>query len=160
LADLIIKLYDLNLSVNYENLKKQNILIKRASILDKKTILNFVSENFNEGWVNECEYALFNNPISCYIAVKNKEIIGFACYDVAAKGFFGPIGVKDECRGEGVGKALLLKSLTSMKEVGYAYAIAGWTSNAIDFYKKNANAILIEDSPPNKSVYRNMISQE
>jgi GNAT superfamily N-acetyltransferase len=71
------------------------------------------------------------------------------------------MGVKEDYRKKGVGRELLLKSLYSMKESGYAYAIIGWTaSDAINFYTNNVNAVLIEDSPPNKSIYKNSIFQE
>ena len=29
----------------------------------------------------------------CFIATENGKLIGFACYDATAKGFFGPIGI-------------------------------------------------------------------
>ena len=159
MADLLVKLYD-NLDFNTydEIMSSQDVAIKKACITDKNLILDFVEKNFrNESiWRSECEYALFNNPISCHIAVKNKKIIGFACYDATTRGFFGPTGVTETERGKGIGTALLLKSLASMKEMGYAYAIIGWTSNAINFYIKQVNAVEIPDSPPQKSIYKNM----
>jgi ribosomal protein S18 acetylase RimI-like enzyme len=163
MADMLVKLYELDNSIDTTDLNKLNIVIKKAFISDKNTILEFVKNNFPDapGWTNECEYALFNNPISCYIAVKDKELAGFACYDATARGFFGPLGVKKEYRCYGIGKYLLKQSLLAMKESGYAYAIIGWAAeNAIAFYKKTVNAALIEDSPPHKSIYKNMISQE
>ena len=162
MADMLVKLYDIEFTDKKENLIKKGITIKKASVINRTEILNFVKEYFDSiSWVNECEYALFNNPISCYIAVKDKEIIGFSCYDATAKGFFGPMGVKNTCRGQGVGAELLMKALGSMKEAGYGYAIMGWVApNAINFYKKTAKAVMIEDSPPEKSVYKNLITQQ
>lgn len=162
MADMLVKLYDLEYASLKDKLSADGIVIKKACIVDKKTILEFVEKSFGDesAWVNECEYALFNNPISCHIAVKDKEIIGFACYDATAKGFFGPLGVEKSYRGKGVGSELLIRSLYSMKESGYAYAIIGWTSGyAAEFYKKQVNAVIIEDSPPEKSIYKNMISR-
>ena len=66
-----------------------------------------------------------NHPISCFVAVQNQQIIGFACYDATALGFFGPTGVIEESRGKGVGKALLLACMLDMKLKGYGYAIIG-----------------------------------
>jgi GNAT superfamily N-acetyltransferase len=163
MSDMLVKLYALEEDNCVSKLNKANIYIKKAFITDKSTILTFVKDNFPDasGWVNECEYALLNDPISCYIAVKDKAIIGFACYNATAKGFFGPMGVKKEYRNSGIGKALLKQSLFSMKENGYAYAIIGWAAkDAIEFYERNANATLIEDAPPNKSIYKNMIVGE
>ena len=43
----------------------------------------------------------------------------------------------------------------SMWEEGYGYAIIGWADEALEFYKKSVNAIVIEDSAP--GVYKRMI---
>lgn len=162
MADMLVKLYASELISNEKELSEEGIFIKKASIIDKNTILNFITDNFPDEpvWANECEYAMFNNPISCHIAIKSGEVIGFSCYDATARGFFGPMGVKEIYRKKGVGRELLIRSLLSMKEIGYAYAIIGWPAGrAIEFYKKTVNAILIEDSPPSKSIYKNTISQ-
>ena len=98
--------------------------------------------------------SLSKSPSNCYIAVCNKEIIGFAAYNATCLGFFGPTGVDESFRGKQIGKALLLKSLNSMWEEGYAYAIIGWVGPA-EFYEKAVNAIMIEGSHP--GVYKRMI---
>lgn len=165
MTDLLVKLYGFDLAQRAYDAEKsliaKGIEIKRASIIDKTEILEFVAREFpNESaWQNECEYALFNNPTSCHIAVQNRKVIGFACYDATAKGFFGPTGVAAGQQGNGIGAALLLKSLNSMKEAGYAYAIIGWVAEVKGFYEKVADAIEIPDSPPKNSAYRNLISQ-
>ena len=59
-------------------------------------------------------------------------------------------------RKKGIGKALLLKSLEAMRELGYAYAIIGWPArSAIDFYKKCEGAATIEEK--SSGVYKRMI---
>ncbi|MDR0451512.1 MAG: GNAT family N-acetyltransferase [Treponema sp.] len=161
MADLLVKLYDLEDSVDYTELKKQNVVIKRAFAGDKAAILDFVKNNFPEepGWPDECEYALLNNPVSCFVAVKEKRPAGFACYDASARGFFGPLGVGKEFRKIGIGRYLLKRALLSMREIGYAYAVIGWAAeDALEFYRKAVNAIALEDSPPEKSVDKNMIA--
>jgi GNAT superfamily N-acetyltransferase len=162
MSDMLVKLYAQDYDGILKEVSAHNVIIKKPHITDKHVILDFIRQYFkSEHWANECEYALLNNPVSCYIAVKDKEIIGFACYDATAKGFFGPTGVKAEYRKMGIGKALLKQSLYSMKESGYAYAIIGWSAeDAIPFYQKCVNAVIIEDSPPTKSIYKNMIAIE
>lgn len=160
MSDMLVKLKDVYDNQIEQQLLQKGILIKRALSPDKDIILEFIRTNFTNGWANECEHALFNNPISCYIAVKDRKVIGFACYDATAKNFFGPIGVKENERKHGVGKVLLTKCLNSMKESGYAYAIIGWVDDAINFYKKEVDAVEIEDSEPNNSIYKNLISIE
>ena len=160
---MLVKLYSREYTSSREKLLANGITVKRAYIGDKHIILDFVKNfsNNNPYWVNETEYALFNDPSSCFVAVKDKEIIGFACYNATAKGFFGPLGVNKAFRNQGVGKELLMRCLYSMKESGYAYAIIGWIDgNAVDFYKRTVSAVIIDDSPPNKSIYKNSVSQE
>ena len=83
-------------------------------------------------------------------------MIGFACFEATAKNFFGPMAVAKEERKKGIGKVLLLKSLNSMQEMGYAYAIIGWpTKTAISFYEKCVNAELIDEK--SSGIYKRMI---
>ena len=157
MPDMLVKLYNMPEIKEEKWLLEKGITINRAMALDKTAVLDFVKSHFFDNWADECEKAIFNQPSSCYIAVKDGGIIGFACYDATALGVFGPTGVMESARGLGVGKALFGKCLVSMKEKGYAYAIIGWVTDAVDFYKKAVNATVIEDSPPHKSVYKNLI---
>lgn len=52
------------------------------------------------------------------------------------------MGTSRKYRVKGIGKILLHKSLKSMKEIGYEYAIIG-QAGPIEFYEKNCNAKLI-----------------
>ena len=160
MPDMLVRLYDMPKIDMKDQMAEEGIKIKRAMALDKGRIVKFIRAHFDSNWEYECEYALFNHPSSCYIAVKDKEIIGFACYDATAPGFFGPTGVSPDMRGKGVGKALLGQCLDSMKEKGYGYAIIGYATDAIDFYKKTVNAMVIEGSTVSHSIYSNMASAD
>src|SRR6185436_6729639 len=50
-------------------------------------------------------------------------------------------------QGKGIGKALLLASLWSLREMGYDYAIIG-AAGPVRFYQKSVGAIIIPDSEP------------
>ena len=63
-----------------------------------------------------------------------------------------------EYRSMGIGAALLLKCLLSMREMGYGYAIIGGVEEAEDFYRKIAGAVPIPDSFP--GVYRQVVGIE
>ena len=152
--DMIVNLYRLPTLED----RKDTIQIKRAFAGDKEAILTFIKENFSNSWVYEAEHALLQEVPKCFIAVENKKVIGFACFDSSAKGFFGPIGVLSNYRGKKVGQSLLLKTLYAMKEYGYGYAIIGWVSDAELFYRKTIGAELIKGGNPENSVYSNMIS--
>ena len=133
----------------------EGIGIKRAFAGEKMQVLQYIRENFSDGWVYEAENALMQHK--CFIATKEGRILGFACYDATAKGYFGPIGVSEEARGTGVGTALLLRTLTCMKDEGYGYAIIGWVDDAELFYRKTVNAEWIPGGEPENTVYSNLI---
>jgi GNAT superfamily N-acetyltransferase len=155
MADLLVKLYNLPPSrPAVERLLAAGIEIKRAIGPEKYAVTGWVEKEFSRGWASECDVAFSARPACCFLAVKDKEIVGFACYDATCKGFFGPIGVDEGVRAGGVGKALLLRALEAMREAGYGYAVIGW-AGPVDFFKKQAGAVAIEDSEP--GVYRNMV---
>ncbi|MCU0493041.1 MAG: GNAT family N-acetyltransferase [Chloroflexaceae bacterium] len=168
MADMLVKLYNLKYDdQGFARLAADRISIKRALSPDKRHIIRFIEtsadthwpDESKESWMSECEAALANNPPTCFIAVKDQSLIGFACYHATAKGYFGPTGVLKEFQKKGIGKALLLKSLLSMWEEGYGYAIIGWPArNVIDFYRNTVQAELIDDSSP--GIYRRLISSK
>ncbi len=157
MADMLVKLYNIANSYDIEEkLLKEGVKIKKALAPDRSRIIDFSKICTKEDYSDEVKAAFSNNPITCYIATKGKKIIGFACYEATAKNFFGPMAVLENERKKGIGKALLLKSLESMQELGYAYAIIGWPAkSAIDFYKKCADAVMIDEE--SSGVYKRMI---
>lgn len=159
MSDMLVKLYELpNEIIELRRLNEEGIFFKKVLAPDKEKVLQYVINHFSYNLANQCEIAFSNNPISCFIAVKNKKIIGFACYNVIAKNFFGPIGVTEKYRGIGIGKVLTLKSLNAMSEEGYGYGIIGAVNNNIEFYKKIVGAIVIEGSTP--GIFKRLIEVE
>lgn len=135
---------------------QNGIRIKKALAPDRSKIIAFSRICAKDDYSDEVRAAFSNNPVTCYIATREKELIGFACYEATARNFFGPMAVLESERKKGVGKALLLKALESMRELGYAYAIIGWPANsAVSFYKKCAGAIMIDEK--SSGVYKRMI---
>lgn len=157
MADMLVKLYNIPDSRDLEKrLLEEGIRIKKALAPDRSKIVEFSRTCAKDDYSDEVSAAFSNNPVTCYIATRDKKIIGFACYEATAKDFFGPMAVSKTERKRGIGKALLLKSLESMQELGYAYAIIGWpTTSAIDFYRKCVDAVMIEER--SSGVYRRMI---
>ena len=83
MADMLINLYE----VDYNQLKEldNRIKIKKVLAPDRRKVIKFVKQNFNENFVDECIASLSNNPITCYIAVKDFNIVGFISYEATAK---------------------------------------------------------------------------
>jgi len=149
MSDMLVKLYALpDPAPVLADLRKARVEIRRALAPERRRIVNWVEENLPEhAWASECEIALSRQPLSCFIAVESGQMLGFACYDATFKNFFGPTGVGTAYRNRGIGKGLLLATLSAMAGEGYAYAIVGGVGPA-EFYRKAVGAILIEDSTP------------
>lgn len=126
---------------------KENIVIRRAMTPDMYRVLEFVDKNSGLSAKGEATVAFSHQPVTLYIATYYDEIVGYACYDCTFKGFFGPTRVLDKWQKKGIGKALLVKSLEGLRELGYIYAIIGFVG-PMDFYKKAVGAIEIPNSTP------------
>ncbi|MBD2870192.1 GNAT family N-acetyltransferase [Paenibacillus arenilitoris] len=157
MSDMLVKLYELpELAPVTKSLAEKGIDIRRAIAPEKHIVVEWVRRNFNDGWASECEAAFANQPVSCYLAVKQGELIGFACYEATCKNFFGPTGVAENERKAGAGKGLLLASLHSMRALGYGYAVIG-SAGPKEYYAKMVGATVIEGSSP--GVYKGMLSK-
>ncbi len=148
MPDMLVKLYELPpIEPVIQQQAQQGIDIRRVLVAEKHFVAKWVRANFSEHWVSETEVAFAHQPPACFIAVHDGEVIGFACYDTTAKGFFGPTGVDEKQRGKGIGKALLLVCLHALWAEGYIYGIIGG-AGPVDFYTKAVGATVIEDSQP------------
>lgn len=143
MPDLLVRLYALPPAPA----NPADVVIRRALAHEKSRVTAFAQENFGSGWASECEVSLCRTPTSCFIAVMQGEIRGFACYDAIALGFFGPMGISLGWRGRGIGAALLHAALAAMRLHGYAYAIVG-AAAAGGFYSRVAGAAEIAGSTP------------
>ena len=145
---MLVKLYNLpKLAPEIEKMAAKGIIIRPAHSWEKIKAVNWVQKNYGEGWASEFEISFNTMPASNYIAIKDKKIVGFAAFNATAKNFFGPTAVLKEQRGLGIGKALLIASLTKMREDGYAYAIIGGVG-PVEFYQRAVGASVIEGSEP------------
>ena len=148
MIDMLVRLYDLpDSSGLYGEVAGRGVTLRRARAFERHTVTAFVREHFSPKWVSEVEVAMARQPIACFIATREKAVVGFACYDTTLRGFFGPTGVAESARGLGLGKALLMRSLEALRETGYAYAIIGGVGPK-EFYAKACGAIEIPGSDP------------
>ena len=145
---MLVRLYDLrDASPQLDALRAKGIEVRRALAPERHIVVGWVREHFGEAWASESEVSFGRLPISCFRAQRGQELLGFACYDATAKAFFGPTGVLESEREQGIGTALLLVTLAAMAAEGYAYAIIGGVGPA-DFYAKAVGAVPIAGSTP------------
>ncbi|OQP88455.1 GNAT family N-acetyltransferase [Rhizobium rhizosphaerae] len=153
--DMLVKLYELTPDPALDRrMADEGIIIRRALAPELKPLTDWILPRFGAGWVGEATIALARQPVSCFIAVKDGALVGFACHEATAKGFFGPTGVDESCRGKGVGQALLLRTLLDMRDQGYAYGVIGG-AGPTGFYQRTVGAVAIEGSVP--GIYRGML---
>ncbi len=147
MIDMLVRLYDLpDSTALYADVAAKGVTLRRARAFEKHTVAAF-ARTFSEKWQSEVEVALTRQPVSCFIATRDKQILGFACFETTHRGFFGPTGVAEDARGLGLGKALLIKSLEALRETGYAYAVIGGVGPR-EFYVKACGALEIPGSDP------------
>lgn len=152
---MLVRLYDLpEVSTRVEALRRAGIEVRRALAPERHVVVSWVRQHFGDGWASETEVSFGRLPISCFRAQRRQEVLGFACYDATAKAFFGPTGVLERERKQGIGTALLLVTLHAMAADGYAYAIIGAAGPA-DFYVRAVGAVTIPGSAP--GIYANLL---
>jgi GNAT superfamily N-acetyltransferase len=148
LIDMLVKLYELEDDWTFiADQARLGITIRKPLGSEKHLVVDWVRAQFEDEWASETDVAFSNQPRSLFVAIQDGGIVGFACYDAAALGFFGPTGVLEACRGRGTGRALLLACLLDMKLKGYGYAIIGGVGPA-EFYRKAVGASEIPGSTP------------
>ncbi|MBX0327987.1 GNAT family N-acetyltransferase [Oscillochloris sp. ZM17-4] len=161
MPDLLVRLYALPpLEPALIDLAGRGVAIRRATPNEAPALAAWVRRHFQEVWAVECETAMSQRPVGCFLALRPaahvpahpydltpQELLGFACYDTTARGMFGPTGVHPAARGGGVGAALLLKTMHAMREEGYHYAVIGW-AGPVAWYERTVGATVIAGSEP------------
>ncbi len=155
MTDMLVKLYDLpDHTSSIEKVNAMDVIIRRPLNAERDLILNWIEKNFSKGWRDEVNAAFTTPPVHCFVATQQKDIVGFACYNVTAKGYFGPTGVIENMRGKGIGRVLMMHCFRALINDGYAYVIIGGIGPQ-EYYKKYANATVIENSTP--GIYKGQI---
>lgn len=151
MCDMLVKLYELPpLDAAVERAQQGGVRVRLALSLDKPWVTAWVRRQFPV-WVPEVEAAFARQPVGCFVAQRDRELLGFACHEATCRNFFGPIGVDASVRRCGIGRALLLAALHAQRCLGYAYSVIGAVEHT-DFYVRTVGAVPISGSRP--GVYR------
>ena len=162
MSDLLVKLYDLvDDPAALARLAGRGIVLRPATATEGADVARWVATHFSDGWGRAAEVAALRQPSGCLVAVERdlghasahgydlaaESLLGFACYDADVRGMFGPIGVRPDRQGAGVGTALLRRTLRAMADAGYAYAVIGW-AGPVAWYAREVGAVVIPGSEP------------
>ena len=157
MPDMLVNLLKLApLDPLLDELRQKGLIIRRARPHEITPVREFSQGNFEPAWADEITVGYSNKPVTVFIAIRDKRVVGFGAYECTRRGFFGPTGVVESERGLGLGRALLLACLWGLREMGYAYGIIGGVGPA-EFYERTVGAVLIPDSTP--GVYSDPISR-
>jgi len=113
--------------------------VRRAGAADWSELEGFVRSRFTEVWRHEAELALHRDAPTVFVACRDDRITGFACHGVYRPGWFGPLGVDPDCRGAGIGAALLLRCLDDLAATAVAIAQIAWIG-PLAFYARTVDA--------------------
>lgn len=155
MIDMLVRLHELPDSREiYSRVESQGVILRRARAYERHIVATWAAEHFSPKWESEVKIAFSRQPVTCFIATLNQEILGFACYETTAKGFYGPTGVGEAARSTGIGKALMFKCMESLKDEGYVYGMIGGVGPR-EFYEKAIGAVEIPGSDP--GIYRDIL---
>lgn len=152
--DLLVNLYSRRIEELGRRAESVDATIRVALPPEQHIVKQWVRTHFSEYWVSEVSAAMAHQPPGCLIATIDGQLVGFACYDATARGFFGPTGVSEDQRGKGIGLALFHRALLAMKAQGYAYAVIG-AAGPVDFYVNAAGAMPIPSD--NEDIYQGLL---
>jgi GNAT superfamily N-acetyltransferase len=144
MPDMLVNLLKLP---SLDRLNDEGINIRRAQPFEITPVRKFIEQNFSVAWADEISVGFANKPVTVVIATRDSRVIGFAGYECTRRAFFGPTGVAESERGQGIGSTLLIASLWGLRELGYVYGIIGG-AGPVEFYQQAVGAILIPDSEP------------
>src|SRR5450432_2853751 len=96
MPDLLVNLLTLPpAALALDQLIDPEIVIRRAQPFELSLVRSFVEQHFSASWADEISVGFANKPVSVYIAVRAREIIGFGAYECTRRAFFGPAGVSE-----------------------------------------------------------------
>lgn len=154
MPDLLVNLHSQKFAALAARPPIEGVAIRPALAPEMALVVDWVRTHFSDNWASEVTVAFSRRPVACLVAVSEGRLLGFACYDIVARGFFGPTGVHPDARGRGVGVALLAGALSALKADGYAYAVIG-DAGPVDFYAGTVGAMRIPAE--DKGVYEGML---
>ena len=102
---------------------------------DVGSLIDAISHSVPGEWTTIFKERFDLNPQQILIA-RNKDLIG--AYSTWQDSRFGPIGVRPECRGQGLGQLLLAHTLENMRQQGANQARFSWSDREnLKFYQSS-----------------------
>jgi GNAT superfamily N-acetyltransferase len=128
----------LSVAVERVELPACSVVVTEVGATERAATLHFIEQNFSASWAKESLPALQGEERAFCAIIQRAcgEVIGFAAMHATNPNWFGPMGVKTEERGKGLGYALLHHVFTRLRREQTEQVILPWINDKIDFYEK------------------------
>ena len=120
-------------------LAARGITVRRASPDDAARLVKFAAAHFDRVWAAEVADSVGRTGAGCHIAVRDRDLLGFAAYGSSRPSWFGPMGTAPAARGLGIGAVLLRRCLREQRTSGHEQAQIAWVG-PVPFYAESAGA--------------------
>ena len=121
-----------------DKFKQSGFTIRIPDTIEKEAIMSWVLEIFGPVWSYETVMSFRHKPPGVVIAEQDGEIVGFAGFGSLELEWFGPLGVVEDPKYEGLSTVLLYRALWEMKLRGQRTAVIPWASHLF-FYSQLPN---------------------
>jgi len=121
-----------------DKFKQSGLTIRIPDAIEKERIMSWVLEIFGPVWSYETVMSFRHKPPGVVIAEQDGEIVGFAGFGSLELEWFGPLGVVEDPKYEGLSTVLLYRALWEMKLRGQRTAVIPWASHLF-FYSQLPN---------------------
>ena len=87
MPDMLVRLYDLPSPGEYHRrAEAAGVTVRRAEPWDRLRLRPFIEKEFGPWWSVEMELAFSHQPISAFVATKERVVVGFASYRCTRRG--------------------------------------------------------------------------
>jgi len=126
------------------DLRTRGYGVRRAAAADAPALVPWIATHFTDGWAFEVGRALELEPPGVYVAAREADgtVVAFAAHDGNNRGLgeFGPAGTLPAYRGQGLGAALLVRSLLDVAAAGHADSVIPWVGPG-EHYRRAVGAV-------------------
>ena len=95
MPDMLVRLYDLpDPATYYRRVEEAGVAVRRAQPWERSALRAFIEGQFSGNWADESEAAFSKQPVNAFVALVEREIVGFAAYECTRRAEEGPAGVR------------------------------------------------------------------
>lgn len=130
---------DLSTTAEEERLAAAGVAVRAATTADLTVLGDWAERTWNASWRWELEQSVLGSTAGCHVAWRDGDVLAFAGYGANRPRWFGPMGTDPAARNLGLGRVLLRRCLSDMRDRGVDDAQIGWVG-PIPFYSRTVGA--------------------